>query len=74
MRDRGQQGINAVVERQQSVPSGCDNEGLFLDRQDRRSLGFLGPVGRSATEAGVFYFAMVFGLTPYRFDSALKLA
>ena len=30
MRDRGLQGIKAVVERQQSMPSECNDDGLFL--------------------------------------------
>jgi hypothetical protein len=30
MRDRGLKGIKAVVERQQSMPSECNNDGLFL--------------------------------------------
>src|ERR1700677_734114 len=41
MRDRGLQGIKAVVERQQSMPSEGDNDGLFLCWQDCRS-GLLG--------------------------------
>jgi hypothetical protein len=41
MRDRGLQGIKAVVERQQSMPSECNDDGLFLDGQDCRS-GLLG--------------------------------
>jgi hypothetical protein len=31
------QGVQAIVERQQSMPSEGDNDGLFLDGQDRRS-------------------------------------
>ena len=30
MRDGGLQGIKAVVERQQSMPSECNDDGLFL--------------------------------------------
>src|SRR5580704_2221974 len=41
MRDRGLQGIKAVVERQQSMPSECNDDGLFLCGQDCRS-GLLG--------------------------------
>src|ERR1700734_3788986 len=36
MRDRRLQGVEAIVERQQSMPSEGDNDGLFLDGQDRR--------------------------------------
>ena len=42
VRDGGLQGIKAVVERQQSMPSEGDDDGLFLGRQDRRS-GLLRP-------------------------------
>ena len=31
MRDGGLQGVQAVVERQQSMPSEGDDDGLFLD-------------------------------------------
>jgi hypothetical protein len=37
-------------------------------------LGFLGPVGRSETDDRAFHLAMVFGLTPWRLASALKLS
>ncbi len=63
MRDGGLQGVEAVVERQQGMPSERNNDGLFLNRQDCR-LGFLRPVGRSETEVRAFYFATVFVLTP----------
>jgi hypothetical protein len=36
--------------------------------------GSLGPVGRSTTDARFFQLATVFGLIPYRFESALRLS
>jgi len=36
--------------------------------------GFLGPVGKSATEVRFFHFATVFWLIPWRFASALRLS
>ena len=42
MRDGRLQGVEAIVERQQGMPSESDDDGLFLDRQDRRS-GLLRP-------------------------------
>ena len=36
MRDCRLQGVQAVVQRQQSMPAKRDNDRLFLDRQDRR--------------------------------------
>ena len=38
------------------------------------NFGSFGPVGRSTTEPRFFYFATVFGLIPYRLDSALRLS
>ena len=37
MRDGGLQGVKAVVERQQGMPSESDDNGLFLNGQGRRS-------------------------------------
>ena len=37
VRDGRLQGVEAVVERQQGMPSEGDDDGLFLDGQDRRS-------------------------------------
>jgi hypothetical protein len=36
--------------------------------------GFLGPVGKSATEVRFFHVATVFWLIPWRFASALRLS
>ena len=62
-RDGRLQGVEAVVERQQGMPSESDDNGLFLDGQDRRS-GSFGPVGRSETDVRAFHLAIVFGLIP----------
>jgi len=63
MRNRGLQGIKVVVERQQSMPSKGNDDGLFPP--DRTvDLGSFGPVGRSETEVRAFHLAIVFGLTP----------
>ncbi len=35
VRDRGLQGLEAIVQRQQSVPTEGNDDGLFLDRQCR---------------------------------------
>ena len=72
MRDGGLQGIEAIVERQHSMPLEGTDDGLFLCRQDCRS-GLLGPVRRSETDFRAFHLAMVFGLTPWRLARALRL-
>ena len=63
MRDGRLQSVQAVVERQQSMPAECDDDGLFLDRQD------CGPrllrAGRQIGNGGRdFPLGTVFGLTP----------
>jgi hypothetical protein len=50
--------VEAIVERQQGMPSEGDDHGLFLPGQDE--WGFLGPVGRSATEVRHFHLVAVF--------------
>jgi hypothetical protein len=55
--------VEALVERQQSMPSECNDNGLSC--ADRTvDLGCLGPVSRSETEDRAFRLATVFGLTP----------
>ncbi len=73
MRDRGLQGIEAVVERQQRVlAEGHDNGLVPADRTV--DFGVVGPVGRSLTEVRRFHFATVFGLMPWRPARTLRLS
>ena len=55
--------VEAVVKRQQRMPSEGDDDRLLstVRTVDR---GSLGPVRRSETELRDFHLAMVFGLTP----------
>jgi hypothetical protein len=53
------QGVEAVVERQQGMPSESDDHRLFFLVRTV-DLGFFGPVGRSATEVRPFHLATVF--------------
>jgi hypothetical protein len=62
MRDRGLQGVEAVVDRQQRVPPEGDDDSLVLDRQDGRPR--IGCVLRSAVEVCSFHLTTVFGLIP----------
>ena len=57
----GCRAVQEVVERQQSMPSECNDDGLF---RLLTGLGSFGPVGRSETEDRAFHLATVFGLTP----------
>jgi hypothetical protein len=59
MRDGRLQGVEAVVERQQGMPSESDDHRLFFLVRTV-DLGFFGPVGRSATEVRPFHLATVF--------------
>ena len=73
MRDGRLQSVKAIIERQQRMPSKGDDHCLLLDGQDGRS-GLLRSWRRSATDARFRHFATVFGLTPKRLASALKLS
>ncbi len=73
MRNGGLKGVEAVVERQQGMPPEGDHDRLLFNGRtvDR---GSLGPVRRSETDFRDFHLAMVFGLTPWRLASALRLS
>jgi hypothetical protein len=73
MRDRRLEGVKAVVQRQQRMPSERDDDRLFFDRQ-RRELCVL----RTGWEVGHRGPALPFGdrllVDPVRFARALKLS
>ena len=63
MRDGRLQSVQAIVERQQSMPpEGNDDASSSADRTV--DPGSLGPVRRSETDFRDFHLATVFGLTP----------
>ncbi len=70
MRDRRLQGIEAIIERQQGVPT-KGNDDRLSPIDSTVDFGSRGPVGKSATELRLFHLATVFGLIPYRRASAL---
>jgi hypothetical protein len=63
MRDRGLQGVQTVVERQQRMFAKIHDDGFLFYQKNGRS-GNGGPVRRSAVDSCFFQFATVFGLTP----------
>jgi len=72
VRDRGLPRVEAIVERQQRVPSEGDDDRFLLDRQDGRL--DVGPVGRSPTAVRFFRLATVLGLMPWRLANTLRLS
>jgi hypothetical protein len=73
--DRGLQGVEAVVERQERVLAKCDDDMMASCSTDKTvDFGTVGPVRRSAVESRFLHFATVFGLMPCRRASALKLS
>jgi hypothetical protein len=59
MREGRLQGVEAVVERQQGMPSEGDDHRLFFRGQDRR-FGFLRPSRQTGDRGPSFHLATVF--------------
>jgi len=73
MRDGGLQGIRAVVQRQQGMPTKGDDDGLVLDAEHGGPRLF-GARRQVVDELRCVYLAMVFWLTPWRLARALRLS
>ena len=65
--------VEAVVQRQQRMPTKGDDDRLFFGRKSGRSR-FLRAGRRSATEVRFLHLATVLGLIPQRLESALRLS
>ena len=74
MRDGRLKRVQAVVQRQQRMPAEGDDHRFFLDAE-RTVEGSVFRAGRKVGDRPrFFHFATVFGLIPYRWACALRLA